>query len=273
MFASFFSDKFSNCIPLWSLLLSHRLIFRQKTLPRYSVISLWSLKMECLKPSLSHLTLSLILIPFLSLLKQCQSARLPTLTNILNLSLTSGTFPDQFKSCSVDPILKKYNLDKEDLCIYRSISYLSFLSKLTERVFTNHLTSHLSPNNLLNSYQSEYTKHHSTASILLPVHDHIIKSMSEHKVTDLCILDLSAAFDTIDHSNLLHRLSSWFGLMAKLFLGLLLIYHLEALLFLSTLFPLLTLLFVKVFHKDQSLVLSYSYSILLLLVLLSLIRL
>jgi len=62
-------------------------------------------------------------------------------------------------------------------------------------------------------------------------------------------------------------------LMAKLFLGFLLIYHLGALLFLSTLFPLLTLPFVKVFHKDQSLVLSYSYSILLLLVLLSLIRL
>jgi len=61
--------------------------------------------------------------------------------------------------------------------------------------------------------------------------------------------------------------------MAKLFLGLVLIYHLVALLFLLTLFPPLTLPFVRVFHKDQSLVLSYSYSILLLLVLLSLIRL
>jgi len=57
--------KFSNCIPLWSLLLpSHRLISRLKTLLPYSALSLRSLKMKCLKSSLTHLTLSLILIPF-----------------------------------------------------------------------------------------------------------------------------------------------------------------------------------------------------------------
>jgi len=72
-------------------------------------------------------------------------------------------------------------------------------------------TTHLSTNNLLNSYQSAYTKHNATESILLAVHDRIIKSMSEQKVIALCLLDLSAAFDTTDHSVLLHRLSSWFG--------------------------------------------------------------
>jgi len=50
-----------------------------------------------------------------------------------------------------------------------------------------------------------------TQLTLLAVHDHIIKSMGEQKVTALCLLDLSAAFDTIDHSILLYRLSSWFG--------------------------------------------------------------
>jgi len=80
-----------------------------------------------------------------SLLKQCLCALLPTLTNITNLSLASGIFPDQFKSCSVIPLLKKNNLDKEDHSNYRPISHLSFLFKLT---------SHLSTNNLPNSYQS-----------------------------------------------------------------------------------------------------------------------
>jgi len=123
--------KFSNCIPLLSL----RLIPCLKTLLAYLALFLWSLKMKCLKSSLTHLTLSMILIPFPRLFsKQCLSALLPTLTNIINLSLISGTFPDQFKSCSVIPLLKKYNLDKEDLSNYRLISHLSFLSKLTECV-------------------------------------------------------------------------------------------------------------------------------------------
>jgi hypothetical protein len=103
-------------------------------------------------------------------------------------------------------------MDKEELSNYRPISHLSFLSKLTERVVKLRLTHHLSSNGLLNSFQSAYTKHHSTESTLLSVHDHIIKAMSQQKITALCLLDLSAAFDTIDHSILVHRLSSWFGL-------------------------------------------------------------
>jgi len=145
-----------------------------------------------------------------SLLKQCLFALLPTLTNTINLSLVSGTFPDQFKSCSAIPLLKKYNLKKKTSPT-RPICHISFLSELTDRVVKNCHTTHISTNNHLNSYQSAYIKHHSTESTLLAVYDNVIKSMSEHKVTALCILDLSAAFDTIDHSILLHRLSSWFG--------------------------------------------------------------
>jgi len=57
----------------------------------------------------------------------------------------------------------------------------------------------------------EVEYHHATECTLLAVYDHIIKSTSEKKVAALCLLDLSAAFETIDHSILLHRLSSWFG--------------------------------------------------------------
>jgi len=146
-----------------------------------------------------------------SLLKQLLPALLPTITNIVNLSLSTGVFPKQFKLCSVIPLLKKYILDKEELSNYRArpISYLSFLSKLTERVVKLRLTHHLSFNYY---FQSAYTKCHSTEPTLLSVHDHITKAMSHQKITALCLPDLSAVFDTIDHSILVHLLSSWFGL-------------------------------------------------------------
>src|SRR5258706_385535 len=147
-----------------------------------------------------------------SLLKQCAYVLIPTITKIINLSLATGIFPAHFKSSLILPHLKKSTLDKEDLTNYRPISHLSFLSKLTERVVKIRLSTHLSTNHLLNSFQSAYTKFHSTESTLLAVHDHIINAMSQQKVTALCLLDLSAAFDTIDHSILIHRLSSWFGL-------------------------------------------------------------
>jgi len=69
----------------------------------------------------------------------------------------------------------------------------------------------LSTNNLLNFFQSAYIKHHSTETTLLDVHDHIIKAMSHQQVACLTLLDLSAAFDTID-TILLEHLSSWFGI-------------------------------------------------------------
>ena len=61
------------------------------------------------------------------------------------------------------------------------------------------------------SFQSAYTKFNSTETTLLALHDHIIRAMSQQQATGLCLLDLSAAFDTIDHTIPLHRLKSWFG--------------------------------------------------------------
>ena len=147
-----------------------------------------------------------------TLLKKCNQAILPTITNIINLSLSTGVFPDQFKSCSLHPLLKKSNLDKENLSNYRPISHLSYISKLTERLVKNRLTEYLTKNSLLNPFQSAYTKFQSTETTLLSLHYFIIRAMSKQQVTGLCLLDLSAAFDTIDHSILLHRLKSWFGI-------------------------------------------------------------
>jgi len=147
-----------------------------------------------------------------SLLKQCSSILAPPITNIINLSLTSGIFPDQFKHSVIKPLLKKPSLDKESLLNYRPVSNLPFLSKLTERLVKSQLMEHLTNNSLLNSHQSAYLKFHSTETVLLSLHDHLVQSISHQKITGLCLLDLSAAFDTIDHTILVDRLSSWFGL-------------------------------------------------------------
>jgi len=95
-----------------------------------------------------------------SLLKQCSHILLPTITNIINLSLSTGIFPNQFKNCSVHPHPKKSKLHNDDLGNYRPISHLSFLSKCAEKVVKLRLADYLSTNNLLNSFQS--IKHHST---------------------------------------------------------------------------------------------------------------
>ena len=71
---------------------------------------------------------------------------------------------------------------------------------------------HLTSNKLLNRRQSAYCKHYSTETALLYIHDHLINAIGSQKLSCLCLLDLSAAFDTIDHSILLTRLSSWFGI-------------------------------------------------------------
>jgi len=103
-------------------------------------------------------------------------------------------------------------MDHENLSNYRPVSNLSFLSKLTERVVKSRLDVHFSSNSLFNKFQSAYTRFHSTESALVALHNHLICAVSQQKLTGLCLLDLSAAFDTIDHSILLHRLQSWFGI-------------------------------------------------------------
>ena len=89
---------------------------------------------------------------------------------------------------------------------------MSFLSKLIERVVKNRLDQHLAQNSLYNLYQSAYTRFHSTETALLSVYDSLIRATAKQQVSCLCLLDLSAAFDTIDHDILLKRLAVWFGI-------------------------------------------------------------
>ena len=147
-----------------------------------------------------------------NLLSHCIDSIAPIITRIVNLSLSSGVFSKQLKSALVKPLLKKSNLDLNDLKNYRPISNLSFLLKLIERVIAARLSSHLSSHNLMSKLQSAYRKFHSSETALLYVRNHILASLDDGHFTALLLLDLSAAFDTIDHSILTHRLQHWFGI-------------------------------------------------------------
>ena len=103
-------------------------------------------------------------------------------------------------------------LDKEELSNYRPILNLSLISKIIERVVKSRLMDHRTFNSLLNSHQSAYCKHHYTETALLYIHDYVISAMGSQKISCLCLLDLTAAFDTIDHDILITRLSPWFGI-------------------------------------------------------------
>ena len=146
------------------------------------------------------------------ILKQCFDVLGPIITDLVNLSLLSGIFPSAFAKAVVLPLLKKPTLSPNELSNYRPISNLNFISKLIERVVLSRINSHLSLHNLLLPNQSAYRKFHSTETALLAVHNNILSAMDHGKVTALILLDLSAAFDTVDHMILLHRLEHWFGI-------------------------------------------------------------
>ena len=115
-------------------------------------------------------------------------------------------------SCAFTPLLKKPSLSTDDLNNFRPISNLIFISKILEKVVASRIQSHLSSNSLSSSFQSAYRIFHSTETTLLKIHNDLILAMDRGEVTSLILLDLSAAFDTVDHSILLTRLQNWFGL-------------------------------------------------------------
>ena len=146
------------------------------------------------------------------LLLDCLDVLTKPITTIINLCLAHGVFPDQFKLALVSPLLKKPSLSKEELKNYRPVSNLNYMSKLLERVVARQLNNHLQNQNLVNTSQSAYKAGHSTESALLKIKNDIHMSIAQGHCVALTLLDLSAAFDTIDHNILLNRLSTEYGI-------------------------------------------------------------
>ncbi|MDW0252368.1 MAG: reverse transcriptase family protein, partial [Nitrososphaeraceae archaeon] len=159
----------------------------------------------------SNATCSLDIIPTF-LLKSCLDVLIHPITTIINMSLSEGIFPETFKEATIRPLLKKHNLPHDDLSSYRPISNLNFLSKVLERIIHTRINSHLQTFPSLCPFQAAYRKFHSTETALIRIYNDLLLASDQQKVSALVLLDLSAAFDTIDHSILLNRLNSMFGI-------------------------------------------------------------
>ena len=89
----------------------------------------------------------------------------------------------------------------------RQVSYLPYASKLIGRTVANLFVQHMVENDLFDPLQLAYKEGHSTETALLRVQSDLLKAMDKQKVSVLVLLDLSAAFDTVNHSALLKEKS------------------------------------------------------------------
>ena len=130
------------------------------------------------------------------------------MSQLFNRSLAEGYIPAIQKVAVVKPHLKKRGLDIGDRKNFRSVSYLTFLSKLLEHIVCTQLKAYLESNRAFPEHHSAYRKFHSTESALLMGYSDLNMALGKGHVALLGLLDLSAAFD---HDVLLKRLEDSFG--------------------------------------------------------------
>ena len=137
--------------------------------------------------------------------------------NIINRSLQTGVFPTSLKTAIVKPLLKRNTSDPSVLSNYRPVSNLPFLSKILEKLVFNQLNDFLISHNISKKYQSGSRAKHSTETALTKVVNDLRCIMDMKKLSVLVLLDLSAAFDTVDNTVLLDRLHIPIGLSGIVF--------------------------------------------------------
>ena len=210
-FAKFFEDKISsirNCIPSsaptpnpplpdFSLLLNFRPVTEEE-------ITKLIKKSPCKSSALDPIPTWLM--------RDCLTSMVPIISSIVNLSISTGCVPCSLKQAIITPLLKKPSLDPEALRNYRPVSNLSYLSKLMERVIVRRIQQHCVDNNIVNNFQSAYKQQHSTETALIRVQNDILEAVDKEGGAILVLLDLSAAFDTIDHNLLLQHLQYQVGI-------------------------------------------------------------
>lgn len=136
---------------------------------------------------------------------------LPSIAKLIKLSITTGEFLGSWKRAVVLPLLKKPTPPPE-LNNLIPVSNLQFISKFVEKVVANQVLQHCNQHCPLLVFQSSYRQYYSTETALLKIHSEIMQSIDEQEVVLMVLLDLSSAFDTVDHSILVNILEHVFGI-------------------------------------------------------------
>ena len=129
---------------------------------------------------------------------------LPALTHIVNLSLSTSTFPMMWKKAKVVPLLKKGdNLDPKN---YRPVALLPIMSKVLEKAIFVQVMEYIEVNEILHSSHHGSRPWHSTCTAIIEMQNSWINAIERGDLVGVMMLDLSAAFDLVDHELLIQKL-------------------------------------------------------------------
>ena len=136
------------------------------------------------------------------------------ITKIVNVSLTQGEFCRDWKAAVVKLLLKKLGLQLIH-GNFQPVSNLRFISKIVEKYMLSQLSNHCRELNLQSDYQSAYREDYSCETAILSISNDILWAMEWQSITSVVAMNLSAAFDIVDHDTLLHILNHKFGIEDK----------------------------------------------------------